>query len=624
MAGSSHAGGFETPDNGTQAVGRGGAFVAKANDPTAIYHNPAGLARQRGTNLLFNGNLLLHSFEFQRIGEFPDDPQDAETPWGNAPYPLVKNIAGPFFAPFLAVATDFNYFDRITFAAGIFGPPVVGNRTFPLGVENKPSASRYDYVQSRSTILFPTASAAVRVTPWLDLGLSAHLVMSSFDQTTVSYADLGEEVCKNAEYFRCDSLNTLNASGTAFGATLGAMVRPSPSAQFGASFRTPVNITAVGQVTPEAPRALDQDLEPGAATLQLQLPWMLRVGGRYIGMDADFELYDLELDITYEAWGTAQKLGPIVDVPDLGAFKDIQTVVLHGYNDTIGVRAGGSYNIDTGDGLLSLRGGAYFDSPATSHEFTRLDFDTLAKVAGTFGLGFKYGSFNFDFGYAAIASIPRLVGEGVGEIRPVNGLQQGQTIDAEGEPLPAVNEGSYRGFTHIFSFGVSVALDSFFGPPRPIYYGNDYEPGFVAEGGETHGEPKKPEKKPLEEEKIDAKRPSPSDDEPRPEVKKPEKKPPPDEDRPAKKPEKPKPPPPPVDDEDDEEEEEEEEKPRKPPIPEKKPPPDEDRPSKKPVVPPPDDIPEKPPEVKKPPPPPPPPPPEKPPSKRREWWEEIE
>jgi long-chain fatty acid transport protein len=570
------AGGFEIPDNGTQAVGRGGAFVAKADDGTAIYHNPAGLARQRGTNVLVNANIFFHSFEFQRIGQFQDDPQDPETSWGQARFPLVKNIAGPFLAPFLAVTSDFSYFDRLTFGLGVYGPPVVGNRTFPLGVENKPAASRYDFVQSRSSIIFPTASAGYRVTPWLDVGLSTHLVLANFDQTTVSYADLGPNTCKNPEDFRCDSRSTLVASGTAFGATLGAMVRPIPSVAFGASFRTPITITANGTVIPVPPRALqDQELNPGDATIALQLPWTLRVGGRYIGMDADFELYDLELDLTYESWGTSQKDGPIVDIPNLGAFSEIQTVVLHRYNDTFGIRGGGAYNIDTGDGILSLRGGAYFDSSATDFAYTRLDFDTLAKVAGTFGLGYRIGAFGFDLSYAAVASIPRLVGTGVGEIRPVNGLKNGQPIGFDDEPLGAVNEGAYRGFTHILSLGVNVSIDGLFGPPRPVRYGNPYEPNYVGEDDEA-----RPQKKP-EEEGGDSKGDT-DNDEKRPDEAS-EKKPAPEEEK--KKPEKPAPPPP-DDDEDDDEDDEE-----KPLETTKKPPPTVD---------------------------------ERPPKKRREWWEELD
>ena len=37
--------GFAINENGTKAVGMGGAFAATADDPTAIYFNPAGIVQ---------------------------------------------------------------------------------------------------------------------------------------------------------------------------------------------------------------------------------------------------------------------------------------------------------------------------------------------------------------------------------------------------------------------------------------------------------------------------------------------------------------------------------------------------------------------------------------------------
>src|SRR5262245_16280536 len=66
------AGGYdELPDQGAQALGRGAAFTAKADDATAIYYNVAGLARQRGTHLQVSGNLQLNSIYFARAGRYP-------------------------------------------------------------------------------------------------------------------------------------------------------------------------------------------------------------------------------------------------------------------------------------------------------------------------------------------------------------------------------------------------------------------------------------------------------------------------------------------------------------------------------------------------------------------------
>ncbi|MBX3186341.1 MAG: outer membrane protein transport protein [Labilithrix sp.] len=472
------AGGFEIPDNGAQALARGGAFVAKADDGTAIYHNPAGFARQRGTRLFGGGNLVLHSFSFQRSGEFPDDPNDPATPWGGKPFPLVRNAGGPFFAPFAALSTDFGTFDRFTMAIGAFGPPAVGNRTFPLGVAQAPAASRYDFIQSRSTIIYPTTALAYRVTPWLDLGVSAHLVLSKFDQTTVSFTDISQDDCPNPEYQPCDSRSTLQAKATSFAATFGAIVRPAPSYAFGLTVKTPVSVDAQGTLTSLRPPS------EGQAFLSTRLPLVVRAGGRYISMAGNFEVYDLELDITYEGWGAAQGDGPRIVVPELGALKNIETLVVHGYRDTFGVRGGGAYNMEAWDGVVSVRGGAYFDSSATDFRYTRLDFDTLAKIAGTLGIGYRHGAFSFDISYAAIASINRVVGVGQGDVRPVNGAKNGRPLDNAGDLLPAVNEGAYRGFTNLFSFGMSVTFDELFGPMRPVHFGNTYEPGYAASSDE--------------------------------------------------------------------------------------------------------------------------------------------
>ena len=140
------AGGFEFPDNGTEALGRGAAFTAKADDPTAVQYNLGGLARQRGTHLLLNGNLNFHEWSFQRAGSYADSAKDQATPWGGSRYPVDSDKGPAFFAPFIALTTDFGYFDRLTFAFAAFGPSAVGGRTFQLGVNGAPGPGRYDSV----------------------------------------------------------------------------------------------------------------------------------------------------------------------------------------------------------------------------------------------------------------------------------------------------------------------------------------------------------------------------------------------------------------------------------------------------------------------------------------------
>lgn len=511
------AGGFDIPDHGTQALGRGGAFVAKADDGTAIYYNPAGLARQRGTKLLANANVYFSSFSFQRAGRFPGDSTDGETPWAGSPFPKVANEGGAYVAPFAALSTDFGTFDRFTAAVGIFGRPSVGNRTFPFGVDNAPSAARYDFVQSRSSYLYPTVSAAYRVAPWLDLGVSGHLVLASIGRTWMSSIDAGQ--CTSQEYQPCDARTNLDVSGTSFGATIGALIRADENLAFGLTFQTPVSIDASGTVTASAPEKFDGNVGQGSATLTTKLPWTARAGARWVEMAGDFEVYDLELDVTYEAWNGALGDGMRLSAPALGSLERIDNFIVQGYRDTYGVRAGGAWNFDALGGVMSARAGGYFDSPATRFEYTRIDNDTLAKIAGTIGFGFKKGAFGIDVAYAAIASIPRLVGDGAGLVRPMNLAENGRAVDGSGVVVGAVNEGAYRGFTHLLSFGVSVTFDQFFGKGRtnelPLWEGgpsgllphDDAAPSESSESGEREkaDEEKKDEaetpKKPAESKK---------------------------------------------------------------------------------------------------------------------------
>src|SRR5687767_8190011 len=47
-------GAFEGPGLGARAIGMGGAFIGLADDWTAIYWNPAGLSRLKGTQIGFS------------------------------------------------------------------------------------------------------------------------------------------------------------------------------------------------------------------------------------------------------------------------------------------------------------------------------------------------------------------------------------------------------------------------------------------------------------------------------------------------------------------------------------------------------------------------------------------
>jgi long-subunit fatty acid transport protein len=184
----------------------------------------------------------------------------------------------------------------------------------------------------------------------------------------------------------------------------------------------------------------------------------------------------VELDGTYEAWGAAQGDGLHVVIPAIAAqnpppgvnLTNIDFISPHHYSDTWSLRLGGAYNFKVGKGegadVLTLRAGSYYDSSATDSAYTRLDFDTLTKVAGTIGAGYAMKIFTVNLGYAEIFDFDRTVTDGA--LRPVNGTQHGASTDSTGALYPAVNNGSYGGHSRIVSLGLTVRFDPLFGATR--------------------------------------------------------------------------------------------------------------------------------------------------------------
>src|SRR5690349_13666683 len=67
--------GLETPENGAYQVGRGGAWLARADDPLAVYFNPAGLVRQ-SSGVHVGAHLMFLSRCFTRAGQNSDEDSD--------------------------------------------------------------------------------------------------------------------------------------------------------------------------------------------------------------------------------------------------------------------------------------------------------------------------------------------------------------------------------------------------------------------------------------------------------------------------------------------------------------------------------------------------------------------
>jgi long-chain fatty acid transport protein len=495
------AGGFEFPDNGTEALGRGGAFVAKADDGTALEYNIAGFARQPGTRLTLDANLVFHDLAFTRAGVYPGDPNDPRTPYAGMPYPTIHDGNSLFFAPFLAVSTDLGgRLKNVVIAAGIYGPPSVGDHNYGVGAPlagsmddppatvkvggtNLPSPSRYDVTKTNLLIAYPTLAVAWKPSRILELGFAWQVVLANFDLANANLTPLGAGKCPTPDWDGCDSYARVRAFGTSFSSSSSAfnstagqfgpgintfgwifslLLHPVDWIDIGWTLRPQIDVHAEGTVHPVPPPPTTLPQTPGfpcedglcPVTFTTTLPAWMRIGGRVVKRYPDgTERADLELDLVWENWAAEQADHLHAEEFKLGKGGQLDAAILHAYRDTFGLRLGGAYNHKLNDKfLLTGRLGLFFDSAATHYAATRLDFNTAAKYGLTVGAGLKLNGFTINLAYAFIYSPDRNVTNSAN--LAVSGTN-GTNFD-KGDALIPVGNGLYQASLHIFSLGVTV------------------------------------------------------------------------------------------------------------------------------------------------------------------------
>ncbi|MBN1605958.1 MAG: outer membrane protein transport protein [Polyangiaceae bacterium] len=386
-----HAQGYYSGTKGARAGGRAGAFTAKADDLTAVAHNPAGLARIQGTVVQVGNRLSYNAYEFTRAPTLD---------WGNLdngvpPYVEFGTVRNeqPWQAlePFVGVASNLGLEDW-GFALAAYAPAGVGKEVFPVD-----GGQRYMIVQRESIILNYTASAAWKHQD--DFGLGASLQW-------ISVPLLKYQLVIDADVFPrfahpvssdMDMLATVEGSDPfTLNAILGAWYRPAPFLELGLA----------GQVIPATIRthstldidplsstlhhvALLRDDEPADdVSLSLPLPLTAHLGMRYIGLRDQRELFDVELDLGYETWSRVDRFR--LDTDGLVAELDNNQLevgvidVPKQWRDTLSVRLGGDY-VALPD-LLALRGGVFYESAAADHRYAAADFVGGQQFGGTLGL----------------------------------------------------------------------------------------------------------------------------------------------------------------------------------------------------------------------------------------------
>lgn len=495
------AGGFELPENGPRALGRGGAYVAGVDEPSAIYFNPAGLTRVRNSAVTANLNLTDARVSFQRASfEYFDGALETDFSRRTINFDEVNEQAGFFPAPMAFAASKFGLEDW-TFGFGVYGPPSVGRARYPdmeirpdnyagevTGVYvpgrdqpiDREGGQAYQIVSHDILLVYPSFATAYRIeSANFSVGLTAQLAML-FVQFDVGVDGIFGDGSVSQQSVEADDLYSstrLNATGFAPTGIVGLMWDPIPQFSVGLSYRPRFTIVANGDLDITYPDGLvssNPTLDTERAKLTTKLPDVVRLGLLYRHLNAaQRELFDVELNVNYEAWSTVDGF----DVNLFGRLSDEDGAVRNQalpdlflgryYDDAVSIRLGGDISAlrdaETGNGPV-FRLGGFFETASMPEEWTALDFTPLQRLSGAVGLSYHFARrFAFDVAYAFTGSPEREVTNGeYNNLAPLwicndpsNSPGIAEQCDGVPDPTHAVNNGVYNISYHTIAAGLT-------------------------------------------------------------------------------------------------------------------------------------------------------------------------
>jgi len=388
-----NAGGFQVNEHGSRAMGMGGAFIAVASDPSAIYFNPAGLSQLKGLKVMMGATFIAPSTTFR--GPAPSINE----------HKMVKQIFYP-----INLYGSYQLSDKVVVGLGL-------NNPFGLGTKwPEDWVGRFLATETRLRTFFFTPAVSYKVSDNISIGWGLDFV---YGQVLLKRkVDLAP--------FAGEANVKLEGNGTGFGYRFGVLAKPIKDLSVGFSYRGDVTLNFKGTAETQGPAQLQGNLPSGDVKTSLTTPQNFNFGVAYKVMP------DLLLaaSLQYVTWSSYKDLKvDFVDpkFPDLSSPKNW-------YYSYI-VRFGGEYNLLSN---LDVRAGLLYDKNPIRDEYVDPTLPDADRLGFTLGAGYKMSNLTLDFSYMFLRVAERTI-------------SNSKVYYAGNTPF----NGTYNTSTHLFGFNVT-------------------------------------------------------------------------------------------------------------------------------------------------------------------------
>jgi long-chain fatty acid transport protein len=433
-------GGFALPGVGSKALNMGGAFRGLADDWSAAFWNPAGLAYLPSSE--FTMNLYTFNFRPEYTPDFTMGEGGFNYSFG---YPDQTHYPDDraFFLPSFSGFHKFAEYEGFIGGVAFFVPYKLESRWNlykpPAGYDNNVPYPRFDHATDILVWdLHPTVAKAF-MDDKLALGLGLSIQRSDFGLRRTVLTRTPQGYTRPYDFFPVDEQMTTDGWGVGFNA--GILYKMSPKFQLGFSYQSPVDIGLKGEVELEMylPVIPKSDLLGGTVYFRdgdfettLPLPGEIGVGVMY----RPIEKLTLTSDVSSVNWSRLEFLDNWDYDLVAGRLDTLYALVSKAelpfnWDNIVRFSLGGEYILKEG---LFLRGGYFLEqSPIPDETFTLLIPDLGDKHSFNLGLSYQINSVELGYDYQLVTYKKREVTE---------------LVDANGDGLYDNMPGTYKMLFH--------------------------------------------------------------------------------------------------------------------------------------------------------------------------------
>ncbi len=363
LSGQVFAGGLAFTEHGAAAVGKANAFAGEANDPSAIFYNPAGITQLPGTQVMLGTSIVyLDSvFRSSTTGE-STELQDQ--------FPVV---------PHLYITHRFRQWDeRLSIGLGIFTP-------FGIVIDWPDNwQGRFDSTNARLRVTIFQPTVAFQATKNLSLAAGIRIadVAAEFERKfAIPAFGIGES-----------KLRAHDLTANPVGWNVGLLYHVTDTTSVGLQFKSEIQAKVDGSADFTGPASLVFSNTAFHSSIKLPPQIVVGVSTKF------FPRWTINADIEWEGWRTVGSLPLTFDatpqspIPQSGLNSPGPRLWTNSYIFRIGTEYAATDRI-------AIRWGYFYDETPIPDNTFDPNIPNANLHAITAGLGYKWSATSLDVGY---------------------------------------------------------------------------------------------------------------------------------------------------------------------------------------------------------------------------------